>query len=120
MSDRQTLSRDVVSEQITSYIIDPDTGQELETKYKDPTDDELAELHELEEAAEDGDVEAGEELEKLVINDFHLNDEFTASNTGNALKQAIFIGFMRAIGDNESIQEAEEFFDQMESQQGNQ
>lgn len=116
-TNRKQLSRDVISGEITGYIVNPDTGEKLETKFKDITDSEREELEELEEQAADGDEDAEATFEKRVINDYHLNDDFTVDNCGLALKQAILAGFMRSLGHNEATREAEEFFRQ--ASQGN-
>lgn len=120
MSNRQTLTPDVVSNRVSGYVVDPESGEKYDATFKDLTDDEREELNELEEAADDGDVEAGKELERKVIDEYLLNDGFEADSLGIAWKSSIMVGFLRALGDNEATQEAEEFFDTMEAaQQGN-
>lgn len=117
MSDRQTLTADVVSNRVTGYVVSPEDGEEFEAKFKDLTQSEQRELEELEEKANSGDEEAATELQERVINDYLLNDmEF--ENVGIAWRQSIMAGFLRALGDNEAVREAQEFFDGME-QQGN-
>lgn len=109
---RQQLTKAAISGTVTGYVVDPGTGEQYETEFKDISGEERDELAALEERAEAGDPDAEREFEERVINDYHLNDEFTAANTGQAMKGAILVGFLRAIGaDNEAIREAETFFE---------
>lgn len=120
MSDRQELTPDVVSNRVSGYVVDPETGDEYDATFKDLTNDEREELHNLEQKADEGDTEAARELEQKVIDEYLLNDGFNSEDLGLAWKQSIIVGFLRALGDNEATQEAQEFFDTMEAaQQGN-
>lgn len=110
MSDHKQLSRDVYSGEVTGYIVSPEDGEKYETKFKDPSESELQEFRDLEEKAEEGDEDADQDLQKLVVNKFHLDDAWTYENTGQAWKQSIFIGFLRAIGHNDAVKEAQEYF----------
>ena len=112
-SGRAKLSKAAISGTVTGYVVDPNDGTEYEAEFKDITGEERQELQELEERAEDGDTEAEREFERRIIDDYLLNDEFTADNTGQAMKGAILVGFLRAIGaDNAAIREAETFFEE--------
>ena len=118
-SERETLTPDVVSNRVSGYVVDPESGEKYDATFKDLTDDEREELNELEQKADEGDAEAGKELERKVIDDYLLNDGFNSEDLGIAWKQSIIVGFLRALGDNEATQEAQEFFDTMEAAQGN-
>lgn len=110
---RQQLTKDAITGTVTGYVVDPGTGDQYEAEFKDITGAEREELAELEERAESGDPNAEREFEERVVDDYLLNDDFTADNTGQAMKGAILVGFLRAIGaDNEAIREAETFFDE--------
>lgn len=131
---RTRLTKDAVTETTTGYVVDPGSGDEFEATFKDITKAERQELGELEEQAAaldrlgEGELAAmtDAELEELIadaeaaeqtfteriVDDYLLHDEFTAENTGQAMKGAILVGFLRAIGaDNEAIREGEEFFE---------
>jgi len=117
MSERQALTADVVSNKVTGYVVSPEDGTEFEATFKDLTQSEQKELEELEERANEGDEEAATELQKRVVNDYLQND-MSFENTGIAWRQSIMAGFLRALGDNEAMREAQEFFEGV--QEGNQ
>lgn len=120
MSDRQTLTPDVVSNRVSGYVVDPEDGTKYDATFQDLTTEQQRELEELENQIESGDAEAASEFFGKVIDDYLLNDGFNSEDLGLAWKQSIVTGLMRALGDNEATQEAEEFFDTMEAaQQGN-
>jgi len=112
------LSAQTISGTVDGYVQDPESGEKLEATFKDIDEGTRMELEELEERADNGDEDAAEDLEKKIVNDFCLND-ITYAETGVALRQAIFVGFLRALGDNDAVDEAQEWFDSMEPQQGN-
>jgi len=112
------LSRDTISGTVDGYVKDPGSGEKLEATFKDIDEATRLELEQLEQQADDGDEEAAEELERKIVDEFCLND-ITYADTGVALRQAIFVGFLRALGDNDAVDEAQEWFDSVEQQQGN-
>jgi len=119
MSERTTLSADAVSGTTKGYVVDPGTGEKFEATFTDISEEQQRELQELENQTKDGDTEAAEELQTKIINDYCHND-IQYSDCGVAMRQAIMVGFLRALGDkNEAVSEAEEFFDAVEAQQGN-
>jgi len=116
MSDRQSLTAEVVSNKVTGYVVSPEDGEKFEATFKDLTQSEQKELEELEQKADEGDEEAATELQRKVVNDYLLNDmEF--EDTGIAWRQSIMAGFLRALGDNEAMREAQEFFEGVEGNQ---
>lgn len=120
MSDKPTLSDSALSGTTTGYVVDPGTGEKLEATFTDLSDEQEKELDELEQKANGGDADAFDQLLEKVIDDYCQND-VSYEEQGRATQQAIFTGFMRALGDtNEATEEAEEFFDTMEAaQEGN-
>lgn len=120
MSGKTQLSKDAISGVTSGYVVDPGTGEKMEATFKDIGEEEQQELESLEQKAkENGDEDVMKDLLKKVINDYN-QDEITYSDCGAALRQAILIGFMRALGDeNASTSEAEEFFESVREAQGN-
>lgn len=120
MSGKTQLSKEAISGVTTGYVVDPGTGDKMEATFKDIGEGEQQELEELEKTAkESGDEEAMTKLLKKVINDYN-QDDIQYEDCGAALRQAILIGFMRALGDeNASTSEAEEFFESVREAQGN-
>jgi len=112
------LSRQTISGTVDGYVKDPGSGEKLDATFKDLTEGQQQEFQQLEERADNGDEEAAEELEKKIVNDFCLNN-ISYADTGVALRQAIFVGFLRALGDNDAVDEAQEWFNSVEQQQGN-
>jgi len=112
------LSTQTISGTVDGYVTDPGSGKELDATFKDIDESTRMELEELEKQADEGDEDAAEELDKLIVNDLCLND-ISYADTGPALRQAIFVGFLRAIGDSNAVDEAREFFDSVQQAKGN-
>lgn len=106
-ADRKSIEEVTFAEEIQSYIVDPATGEKIDCKYKDPTQEEQNKLGDLQEQAENGDEDAAEEFEELVIDELFLSDKIT-SKSPMALKQAVIAGLFRALGDNTAVQDAQE------------
>lgn len=116
--DMKSIEDATLRAEIEGYIINPANGEQLKCRFKDPTEEELETFVELEEATEDGDEEAAEELEQLLFNEFFLHGTID-QDSPLAQKQAVITGFMRAVGaDNAVTQDAEELMEQLD-QQGN-
>lgn len=110
--ENQKLSRDVINNRLSGTVTHPESGEKFSVTFKDPTDDELERLQELEEQAEEGDVDADRQFGNVIVNDFLLEPDLEASEIGMAWKQAITVGLLKALGaDNKALQEAEEFFE---------
>lgn len=103
------LSRDVISGEVSATITDPGSGEELTATFVDITDEQREELAELEEQAGESE-EAATEYQKSIINDYN-KDDIEYGDCGPALRQSIIAGFMRAIGGESAVRDAEEFFE---------
>lgn len=125
--------RDVVSGRLNGEIVNPETGDRLDAVFKDPTEDDLAALERLEQQAKQGETEADRDFGNKIIDEFWLEatdpesgrtydaaELGDSSSYGTAWKQAVTIGFLKAVGaDNEALRDAEEFFDEHLDQGGN-
>jgi len=119
MTNRTQLSSDAISGTTTGYVVDPGTGDKMEATFTDIGESEQKELEGLENKAKNGDADAATELNKKVINEYN-HDDITYEECGVAMRQAILVGFMRALGDsNQAVDEAEEFFEAVSEAQGN-
>lgn len=132
-SEQPAFVRDVVSGRLNGVIVNPETGDRLDAVFKDPTEDDLAELEQLEQQAKQGETEADRDFGNKIIDEFWLEAEDPetgttyskdelgeASDYGTAWKQAVTIGFLKAVGaDNEALRDAEEFFDERLDKGGN-
>lgn len=117
MTDRQHIEDVTLSGTISSYIVDPGTGDEIACEYEDPTEEQRQELVRLEERAEDGDEMAEERLREIVVDDLFKSDKIT-SDSGLALQQAVIAGLFRGMGANEAVEDAQELFEDLN--EGNQ
>jgi hypothetical protein len=111
------ISDVTLSGEIESYIVDPGSGEKLQCRYQDPTDDQRRRLKELEEKA-DNDEEAAKELEKMVVDELFLSDKVT-TDSGLALKQSVIAGLFRALGANDAVEDAQELMEDLQDK-GNQ
>jgi CO dehydrogenase/acetyl-CoA synthase beta subunit len=109
MADK--LTQDVIGDEIGGKVVDPKDGEEYKAVFKDLKEKERRELEQLEEDANEGDEEASEELQKKIIEEYLIEPDLKSEDLGIAWKQSIMVGFLRALGDNQAIQQAQEFFD---------
>ena len=115
----EKLTADVINNRVSGYVVDPESGDKYEAVFKDPTDEERRKLAELEEQTNDGDQDAAQELQSLVVGEYLIEPDLDPDTIGIAWAQSILVGFLRALGDNKAIEEAQDFFDSVEEAQGN-
>jgi len=119
MTNRTKLSADAVSGTTKGYVVDPGTGEKLEATFTDISEEQQQELQDLEQKTNSGDSDAAKELQKKIVNEY-CHNEISYSDVGVAMRQAIMVGFLRALGDkNEAVSEAEDFFNAVSEAQGN-
>jgi len=115
--DMKSIEDATLSAEIQGYIVNPANGERLQCPFKDPTDEERKKLATLEEAVDNGDEAASDELEELIVGEFFLSDKIT-TDSPLAQKQAVMTGFIRAVGgDNAVTEDARELMEQID--QGN-
>lgn len=117
MNDEMKRIEDVTfEEKIEGYIVNPATGNKVACEFSDLTDEERRKVVELEERADEGDEEAAEKLEELVIGEYFHSDKITPDSP-LAQKQAVLAGFLRALGaDNAVTQDAREMMERLDQQ----
>jgi hypothetical protein len=106
----EKLTPDVITDEISGKVTSP-KGEEYEAVFKDLKEKERKELESLEEKANSGDDDAAEELQKKIVEEYLIEPDLEIDDLGIAWRQSIMVGFLRALGDNQAIQQAQEFFD---------
>jgi len=113
----EKLTQEAIHQEVSGIVVDPKSGDEYEATFKDLKDSEREKLAELEEQLNDGDEEAGQELQDKVIGEYLIEPDLDPDDLGLAWKQSVIVGFLRALGDNKAVQSANELFDTVD--QGN-
>lgn len=111
------LTAEAVTNEFEGSVVDPNTGEEKEVIFKDPTQEELDEFRSLETEAQNGDSDAETELQNLLLDEYLIEPELEPSETGLRWKQAIYMGFIKSLGgSNEAIEDARETFKSVEAE----